>query len=51
MAGTLEVEQAGRMLARLKDKGGRQMDGHGPRAGAGVGSGACMQGQGVKAGV
>ena len=51
MAGTLEVEQAGRVLARFKDEGGRQMDGHGPRAGAGVGPGACMQGQGVKAGV
>ena len=43
MAGALQVEQAGRMVAGFKDEGGRQMNGHGACTGRRVRLRACVQ--------
>src|SRR3989442_187743 len=46
-----QVKQAGGMVAGIEDKGGGEVNWHGARARGAVGCGACVQGQGVKAGV
>ena len=51
VAGALEVEQGGRVVAGLEDERGGQVDGHRARAGGGVGRGAGVQRQRVEAGV
>mgnify|MGYP002661749707 CR=1 FL=1 len=51
MAAALQVEEGRCVVARLKDERGRQVDGGGACAGGGVGAGACVQRQRVKAGV
>ena len=51
MATALHVEERRRMVTGLEDEGRCQVDGHGACAGGGVGRGACVQGQCVKAGI
>ena len=50
MARPLQIEERGRMVARLKHKGCGEVNRHGACAG-GVWRGACMQGEGVESGV
>src|SRR5690606_19423310 len=51
MAGTLQVEQRGRMVARFEDEGGGEVDRHRAGARRGVGRSASVQRERVEAGV